>query len=101
MSTYITRPNKVTAFASEAMQGDYLPVQFGTNLVTKALDKIANQNFKYGLESLEKDLQLKDLNTVLFYYGQLSKYLFERGVAEFSAYQDYPTGAVVSFENGL
>lgn len=101
MSKFIERPNQVKAFASKTMQGDYLPVRFATNIVDKNLEKIANDNFEYGLESLEGDLQLKDLNTVLYYQGALTKYLFERGVAEFSAYQSYPSGSVVTHNGGL
>lgn len=97
------RPNKVKTFGSDAMQGDYLPVKFGTNIVVakKDYEHIANDNFEFGLESLEKDLQMKDLNSVFFYHSVLVNYLFKRGVAEYSPYEDYPTGAVVSYNNGL
>lgn len=93
----INRPNTVKVFGVNAMQGDYLPVKFGTNVVVAKEDyaNIANKNFEYGLESLEGDLQLKDLNTVFFYQGALLKYLFQKGIPEFSTYEDYETGAVV------
>lgn len=93
----IKRPETVEVFGSDAMQGNYLPVKFGTNIVIPKGDfsAIANQNYKYGLEALEEDLQMKDLNSVFFYQGSLIKYLFERGLPEFSAYEDYPSGAVV------
>lgn len=93
----INRPNTVKVFGVNAMQGDYLPVKFGTNVVVAKEDyaNVANKNFEYGLESLEGDLQLKDLNTVFFYQGALLKYLFQKGIPEFSTYEDYETGAVV------
>ena len=93
----INRPNTVKVFGVNAMQGDYLPVKFGTNVVVAKEDyaNVANKNFEYGLESLEGDLQLKDLNTVFFYQGTLLKYLFQKGIPEFSTYEDYETGAVV------
>lgn len=93
----INRPNTVKVFGVNAMQGDYLPVKFGTNVVVAKEDyaNIANKNFEYGLESLEGDLQLKDLNTVFFYQGALLKYLFQKGIPEFSTYENYETGAVV------
>ena len=93
----INRPNTVKVFGVNAMQGDYLPVKFGTNVVVAKEDyaNVANKNFEYGLESLEGDLQLKDLNTVFFYQGALLKYLFQKGIPEFSTYENYETGAVV------
>ena len=52
------RVNQVKVFASEAAAGKYLPVEFGTNKVVgkDSVDRIANANFKFGLESLEGDL---------------------------------------------
>lgn len=93
----IKRPDVVKVFGADAMQGNYLPVKFGTNVVVAKEDyeNIANQNFEYGLESLEGDLQMKDLNTVFFYDSALLKYLFIHGIPEFSTYEDYPIGAVV------
>lgn len=93
----IKRPDIIKVFGKNAMQGDYLPVRFGTNVVVpkESFEDIANKNFEYGLESLEGDLQLKDLNTVFFYQGALLKYLFQKGIPEFSAYENYEAGAVV------
>lgn len=93
----IKRPDVIKVFGKNAMQGDYLPVRFGTNVVVakESFEDIANKNFEYGLESLEGDLQLKDLNTVFFYQGALLKYLFQKGIPEFSAYENYEAGAVV------
>ena len=93
----IKRPDVVKVFGKDAMQGNYLPVKFGTNVVVpkESFENIANKNFEYGLESLEGDLQLKDLNTVFFYQSTLLKYLFSKGIPEFSAYENYEAGAVV------
>ena len=93
----IKRPDVIKVFGKNAMQGDYLPVKFGTNVVVpkESFEDIANKNFEYGLESLEGDLQLKDLNTVFFYQGALLKYLFQKGIPEFSTYENYEAGAVV------
>ena len=93
----IKRPDIVKVFGKDAMQGNYLPVKFGTNVVVpkESFENIANKNFEYGLESLEGDLQLKDLNTVFFYQSTLLKYLFSKGIPEFSAYENYEAGAVV------
>lgn len=99
----IKRPDVVKVFGKNAMQGDYLPVKFGTNVVVAKEDyaNVANKNFEYGLESLEGDLQLKDLNTVFFYQGALLKYLFQKGIPEFSTYEDYETGAVVQHDGNV
>ena len=99
----IKRPNVVKVFGVDAMQGDYLPVKFGTNVVVPKEDfaKVANQNFEYGLESLEGDLQLKDLNTVFFYQSALLKYLFEKGIPEFSTYENYEAGSVVQHKGNV
>ena len=99
----INRPNTVKVFGVNAMQGDYLPVKFGTNVVVAKEDyaNVANKNFEYGLESLEGDLQLKDLNTVFFYQGALLKYLFQKGIPEFSTYENYETGAVVQHDGNV
>lgn len=99
----INRPNTVKVFGVNAMQGDYLPVKFGTNVVVAKEDyaNIANKNFEYGLESLEGDLQLKDLNTVFFYQGALLKYLFQKGIPEFSTYENYEIGAVIQHDGNV
>ena len=103
MAMTIERPNVVKVFASDATHGNYLPVKFGTNVpVPKdSYAQVANDNFEYGLESLENDLQMKDLNSVFFYHGNLLGYLFQQGVPEFSAYQNYPMGAVVTYKDNL
>lgn len=99
----IKRPDVIKVFGKNAMQGDYLPVKFGTNVVVpkESFEDIANKNFEYGLESLEGDLQLKDLNTVFFYQGALLKYLFQKGIPEFSTYEDYETDAVVQHNGNV
>ena len=103
MAMTIERPNVVKVFASDSTHGNYLPVKFGTNIpVPKdSYAQVANDNFEYGLESLENDLQMKDLNSVFFYHGNLLGYLFQQGVPEFSAYQNYPMGAVVTYKGNL
>ena len=99
----INRPNTIKVFASDASHGNYLPIKFGTNIPVKKCqyEEVANDNFLFGLESLRGDLQLKDLNSVFFYQGSLLAYLFQQGVPEFSAYQDYPMGAVVQHGGSL
>ena len=99
----IERPNVVKVFASDASHGNYLPVKFGTNIPVPKDNyaQVANDNFEYGLESLQNDLQMKDLNSVFFYHGNLLGYLFQQGVPEFSAYQNYPMGAVVTYKGNL
>lgn len=99
----IERPNVVKVFASDASHGNYLPVKFGTNIPVPKdnYTQVANDNFEYGLESLENDLQMKDLNSAFFYHGNLLGYLFQQGVPEFSAYQNYPMGAVVTYKGNL
>lgn len=99
---YLNRPNTVKVFASEAMDSRYLPVKFGTNrLATKDIESITNKNFEYGLESLEGDIQPRDLNAVLKYVSSNLAYLFQQGIAEFSPYQDYPANALVQFDGGV
>ena len=99
----INRPNTIKVFASDASHGNYLPIKFGTNIPVRKCqyEEVANDNFLFGLESLRGDLQLKDLNSVFFYQGSLLAYLFQQGVPEFSAYQDYPMGAVVQHGGSL
>ena len=103
MAMAIERPNVVKVFASDASHGNYLPVKFGTNIPVPKDNyaQVANDNFEYGLESLENDLQMKDLNSVFFYHGNLLGYLFQQGVPEFSTYQNYPMGAVVTYKGNL
>lgn len=94
---FIQKPiPKYVAFAAESMHADYLPVRFATEqLASKSkYYEIANQNFAYGLESLEGDFQLRDLNSALFYISQVLGYTMQQGIPEFNEYQDYPVGAV-------
>ena len=94
---FIQKPiPKYVAFAAQSMHADYLPVRFATEqLASKSkYYEIANQNFAYGLESLEGDYQLRDLNSALFYISQVLGYTMQQGIPEFNEYQDYPVGAV-------
>lgn len=94
---------KFKVFAEDASSAAYLPVKFATDsLVNKSnWFEIANRNFAFGLEALEGDLQLRDLNSVLYYVSQGIKYLYQRGVAEWSKYEDYVAGSLVSYEGTL
>lgn len=94
---FIQKPiPKYVAFAAESMHADYLPVRFATEQLASKNKyyEIANQNFAYGLESLEGDFQLRDLNSALFYISQVLGYTMQQGIPEFNEYQDYPVGAV-------
>lgn len=94
---------KYVPFADKAGDAAYLPVEFATNKQIHPTEwfKVANDNYAYGLESAEGELELRDLNSVLFYQGKAQEYLFQQGVPEFNEYQDYPTGAVLTFNGKL
>lgn len=97
----IAKPDyKFEVFARKSMNGNYLPIEFATNTFVSKEDwhRIANENYLFGMESLEGDLQLKDLNSVFFYLSSALGYLYQQGIAEFSYYQDYPKGAVTTFD---
>lgn len=100
-TNYLSRPKMVKTFASHAMNANLLAVRFGTNRLAKDIESIANDNFEYGIESLEGDLQPRDLNSVLKYLSANLTYLFQQGVAEFSPYQDYPLGALAQYDGSL
>lgn len=97
----INKPKyRFRVFGSKAQDARYLPVQFGTNILVDKVrwDKIANKNFEYGLESLEGDVQLRDFNSALYYLSSALGYIFQNGIAEWTPYQEYPAGAVVTYE---
>lgn len=100
-TNYLSRPKMVKTFAINAMNANHLAVRFGTNRLAKDVESIANDNFEYGIESLEGDLQPRDLNSVLKYLSANLTYLFQQGVAEFSPYQDYPLGALAQHDGSL
>lgn len=91
---------KFQVFGEKAQDARYLPVKFATGQLITKTDwfKIANDNFSHGLESLEGDVQLRDFNSVLYYLSSALGYLFQQGVAEWSMYQEYPAGALASYE---
>lgn len=97
------RPKKVGIFAEKSIDGNYLPTEFGTNILVDKEDytKIINQKFQYGLESLEEDFQLRDLNTVLFYLNSLLGHIYSRGIPEFSPYEGYTAGAVTTHDGSV
>lgn len=102
MTKLVKRPDIVKVFADKAMHADYLPVRFATNrLANGKLNEIANDNFEYGLESLEGDIQPRDLQSVLYYLSSNLTYLFQRGVSEFSPYEDYPANALVQHDGAF
>ena len=100
-TNYLSRPKMVKTFAINAMDANHLAVRFGTNRLAKDIESIANDNFEYGIESLEGDLQPRDLNSVLKYLSANLTYLFQQGVAEFSPYQNYPLGALAQHDGSL
>lgn len=98
----LKRPKKAKVFASKPVDMKYMPVEFGTNTVVgQNVEKIANSNFEYGLESLEGDFQPRDLNAVLNYVTNNIGYIFQQGIPEFSEYQNYPVGSVVQYDGKL
>lgn len=100
-TNYLSRPKMVKTFAINAMDANHLAVRFGTNRLAKDIESIANDNFEYGIESLEGDLQPRDLNSVLKYLSANLTYLFQQGVAAFSPYQNYPFGALAQHDGSL
>lgn len=94
---------KFKVFGSKAQSTKYMPVAFGTDRMVTVSNwsDIANANFEYGLESLQGDLQLRDLNSVLFYLGRAIGYLYQQGIPEWSKYENYVVGSVVSHEGTL
>lgn len=100
-TNYLSRPKMVKTFAINAMDANHLAVRFGTNRLAKDIESIANDNFEYGIESLEGDFQPRDLNSVLKYLSANLTYLFQQGVAEFSPYQNYPLGALAQHDGSL
>lgn len=102
--TVIKSPeNKYKVFGENSSSAEYLPVEFATDKLIPKTNwyEIANKNFGYGLESLEGDLQLRDLNSIFYYLGKAVGYLYQRGVPEWNKYEDYPAGALVSYEGTL
>lgn len=100
-TNYLSRPKMVKTFAINARDASHLAVRFGTNRLAKDIESIANDNFEYGIESLEGDFQPRDLNSVLKYLSANLTYLFQQGVAEFSPYQNYPSGALAQHDGSL
>lgn len=94
---------KYVAFAKNASDASYLPVQFATNknINPENWYEVANENFAFGMESAEGELELRDINSALFYQGKAQEYLFQQGVPEFNEYQDYPVGAVMTWKGKL
>jgi len=95
--------NKYKVFGENSSSAEYLPVEFATDKLIPKTDwfEVANKNFSFGLESLEGDLQLRDLNSIFYYLGKAVGYLYQRGVPEWNKYEDYPAGALVSYEGTL
>lgn len=103
MSVIKSPEHKYKVFGADSSSAEYLPVEFATDKLVNKTNwyDIANENFSFGLESLEGDLQLRDLNSVLFYLGKALGYLYQRGVPEWNKYEDYPAGALVSYKGIL
>lgn len=61
---------KFKVFAEDASSAAYLPVKFATDsqVLQSNWFEIANKNYAFGLEALEGDLQLRDLNSCLILY---------------------------------
>lgn len=99
----INKPEpRYKVFASANDNIALAPVEYGTGklIVEPEWYKIANDNFEEGLASLHNDVTQRDINTTFHYLSKSIGYLFQQGVAEWNKYQDYPVGALVSY-NGI
>lgn len=95
-------PNKkYVVFAEKSKDGSYMPSHFGFDDPIETYSDIANLNYEYGLESLGNVVHYRDFNSVLHYIASAQGYLFQRGVPEWSKYEDYAKGSVVSYEGKI
>lgn len=90
-------------FAYKAKHSNYLPARFAQakRVEPDEYSLIANRNYEFGLESLEGDLQLRDLNSLFLYMTSTIGHLYQQGIAEWNVFQHYTTGSLVQYKNKI
>lgn len=87
--------NKSTAYLKNPI-GNRKPLLNQTDI-----QAYADGDIEAGFEAIKGDVSFNDVSNMFWYVTSLISHIYERGVPEFSAFENYPAGAVVSHDGKI
>ena len=98
----IKRPSKsIKPFASDSLSGER--TLFGSNSTSDDLEQNLNSDYQRGWGIVPQDSPptRQDFSASMFTTSQLSAYLFQQGIAEYTATQHYFIGSVCQYNGSI
>lgn len=91
-------------FSSQNKSTAYLKNPIGSRkplLNQSDVQAFADGDIEKGFEAIKGDVSFNDVSNMFWYVTSLLRHVYERGVPEFSPFENYPAGAVVSHDGKI
>lgn len=98
------RVKNAKVFAAKNKSTAYLKNPIGSRkplLNQSDVQAYADGDIEAGFEAIKGDVSFNDVSNMFWYVTSLISHIYERGVPEFSAFENYPAGAVVSHDGKI
>lgn len=98
------RVKNAKVFAAKNKSTAYLKNPIGSRkplLNQTDIQAYADGDIEVGFEAIKGDVSFNDVSNMFWYVTSLISHIYERGVPEFSAFENYPAGAVVSHDGKI
>lgn len=98
------RVKNAKVFAAKNKSTAYLKNPIGSRkplLNQTDIQAYADGDIEAGFEAIKGDVSFNDVSNMFWYVTSLISHIYERGVPEFSAFENYPAGAVVSHDDKI
>ena len=98
------RVKNAKVFAAKNKSTAYLKNPIGSRkplLNQTDIQAYADGDIEAGFEAIKGDVSFNDVSNMFWYVTSLISHIYERGVPEFSAFENYPAGAVVSHDGKI
>lgn len=98
------RVKNAKVFAAKNKSTAYLKNPIGSRkplLNQTDIQAYADGDIEAGFEAIKGDVNFNDVSNMFWYVTSLISHIYERGVPEFSAFENYPAGAVVSHDGKI
>lgn len=98
------RVKNAKVFAAKNKSTAYLKNPIGSRkplLNQTDIQAFADGDIEAGFEAIKGDVSFNDVSNMFWYVTSLISHIYERGVPEFSAFENYPAGAVVSHDGKI
>ena len=98
------RVKNAKVFAAKNKSTAYLKNPIGSRkplLNQTDIQAYADGDIEAGFEAIKGDVSFNDVSNMFWYVTSLISHIYERGVPEFSPFENYPAGAVVSHDGKI